>query len=108
MLSSVIAWLPLRPAASTMPPSARSPFELISNFVNNALLSEGISGGILGAIMPVEATHPNLRMIFQSFSEVLCTFNANAAPPEPINLIGDIQARQRPHAGDDIGKGDNA
>jgi hypothetical protein len=48
--------------------------------------------------MFVEKQHTDLRMIFQSFSKVLCTFGANAALPVITKLIGDIQARQCPRA----------
>jgi hypothetical protein len=41
----------------------------------------------------------DLRVIFQCFSKVLCTFSANSITTAVINLIGDIQARQRTPAG---------
>ena len=39
----------------------------------------------------------DLRMIFQCFSKVLCTFSAKATTAVLVSLVGDIQARQRPH-----------
>jgi hypothetical protein len=41
-------------------------------------------------------------MIFQCSSKALCTFSAKATITVLVDLIGDIQIRQRPIAGRDI------